>query len=1314
MIYKTKLLFIGALLLFSSICIGQSSNNYTTLDGLSHNTVYQIEQDDYGLIWLATESGLSIFDGNNFNLVQPIYRDSLPSHFITSIEIKSPKEVWVGTTKGLRVIDQVHEKIINALPELENKTISHIKKLNDNLTLIGVNNFGIYLIDNQYSIIEHWYLGSSSISLSSNQIEKIGIDKTTGLVWVTNKETGIDLINMTNHYITTFPIGNGVNQVPSKKVYCITQDKENNIWVGTSKGIAKYDAKSKTLFSVHKRAFFNTTILSIHSDSKGDIWIGTELNGLWKISAKTNNQLTRVALHHEITNQSIRSIYEDIQHNIWVGTQRRGVYLLKDQYHTFKLIKKDILSSNIIWGITLDKKNNIWAGTDGQGITKYNLDNKTTKKYIHDGNESSLSDNNIISALTTKKGELWFGTYSGGLNKYDTITDKFIHYTIDNGLLKNDVRALAEDNDSTLWVGTNRGGLHFINEKENKAISIDATRTMDIRSITSKDNLVWFGTYGDGGIFTYDKQSNKLLKVKLPFDIEITFDLFFDNNAPILWIGSFDKGLLAYHYKEKRLEEFKIHPSLSTNIIHAIQQDKNGVLWLTTNHGIVAFNYIKNTITKHGIDEGIQQHDFMDGSRAIGKDGTIYFGGAGGLNYFHPKNIKISVLPPQILLTKLEVYNKTIRANDKSKILLKNISDTKSITLDSEEAQFSIAFQGIDYRNHDALQYRYFMKGLDSDWNLVGKNNSANYSNINPGAYQFNVSTKSIGGKWSKPATLEIKVLPPIWATWWAKLLYFCIIILGAWYWKDFTGKRAEIRSKLKLQEEQTNLHKENKEVYEDIINELNTPINQLLMPLENMIHNNTNTSPALRKQLQLLYLNASKMHNIVRFILSNKDRDEQHFKLEVYQYNLSTFLLNFRESFLLQAAQLGVKIDIQLPENDITAWFDIEKIETILHFLFLTVFQNATTSDQLLIVIDVTENNQINYANINLYLIDGEMREKKIDLEMRKTALIGIPMSEWFLKKHKGSLLLPSSTSNRICITIPIDKETYTTDEIKLDAEENGQFYFNNELIADNTSTDKLDKTAHTITLLDDNKDTVAFFSSILSEYNIVAFDNSVELFQYLGKNDTDIILIDNTLNSGSGIDIIKRLKKDAKLAIIPSILIASHLTEKNKVNGLKAGADLCISKPFHISILKTHIQNLINSRQYFKNIYRNEILTETKEVVPVNEDEILIAKITDLIENNMSNPDFKVQSIQDEIGISQSSLYKKIKQQTGMSSSEFLRNFRIKFAAKLLAKSNLPVAEVMMKVGFSDAKYFRTSFKKKYELSPSQYRKEHQKESD
>lgn len=1285
----------------------QTIKNFSTQEGLSHNTVYHIEQDNYGFLWMATESGLSVFDGKNFNQVQSTFRDSIPSLFITSLSVnQEKKEIWVGSTKGLRIIDQKSQTISNPIRELSNKVISAIVSTRNKDHLVAVNSFGLYLINKEKQITSHWYEGSTTHPLSSNSIEKILIDNSTGLIWVCNKETGIDIINLSNNYVTTYPVGRGRNQIPSSKVYAITQDHENNIWIGTSKGLVKYDARSKTIYTIHKRAFFNATILSLKADHKGNIWIGTELNGLWKID--TNHQLSRIELDQKIKNQSIRSIYEDQQHNIWAGSQRRGIYLIPQETHSFKLLTNKDLQSEIIWGITFDNENNIWLGTDGDGIIKYNFNSKNSKHYKADASDISLSNNNILCATTDHKGGLWFGTYSGGVNKYNPEIDGFDRYDINNGLLNNDVRELFQGNDGKVWVGTNRGGLHYIDEKKNSAVSINQTRTMDIRAIAQKGNTIWLGTYGDGGIFTYHLKQNKLNKVNIPIDIEITFDLVFDHQRDILWIGTYDKGLLAYHYKKHQLEEFDENLDLSNNIIHAIQQDNNGTLWLSTNHGIIAFNYNTKVSTKYNVAEGVQANDFMDGSKSIDHYGNIYFGGADGLNYFNPQKIKPATESPEVIITKLEVFNKVIEPNDASQVLDLNISDSDEIVLNHAMQQFSLSFQGIDINNAEAIQYKYFMKGLDRDWNLIGKNNSANYSNLPSGNYTFLVSAKSVGGPWSAPTELGIKITPPFWATWWANIIYFSIFLGIILYWKNFTNKRAKMKVKLQLQEKQTLMHKENKQVYEDIIDELTTPINQVVMPLENMIHNSANTTPAIRRQLQTLYFNASKIHNIIRFILGNKKRETQEFKLEVYQYNLKTFINNFKESFELQAAQQGITIETKLYGDNLTGWFDIEKIETVLHFIFSTVFQNAQSGNQILITIETKGGTDDSIGNISIYLLDENGKTMPINFQKRKTAQIGIPMSEWYLKHHKGALILPTESDQKISLSIPISKKAYSANEIKLDEDENNPYYLNKELFSNDEGEIQNQKLDFKLAILDDNKESNIFLKNILSEYHIATFNNSVEFFQHISKNEIDLILIDNTLKEGNGIDIIKKTKKDGKLAIIPIILLESNLTEKHKVSGLVAGADLCISKPFHISVLKTHVQNLIHSRQYFKNIYRTEILTNTKEVVPVNEDEKLIAAVKNLIEDNISNPDFNVQSIQDEIGISQSALYKKVKQQTGKSSSEFLRDIRLKYAAQLLKKSNLPISEVMHKVGFLDAKYFRTTFKKKYDMSPSQYRKE------
>ncbi|NLR90366.1 two-component regulator propeller domain-containing protein [Flammeovirga agarivorans] len=1300
------------LLLISSNIKGQNkAQNFTSIDGLSHNTVYEILQDKHGFIWMGTESGLSNFDGQNFNTAQGSYRDQLPSHFVNTLEIDKNETIWVGTTKGLRRINQEKEIIENPVRELANKNISDIAVLPNNNLIVTVNGFGLYIINNNNEVIEHWYKDSKTLPLSSNLIETILIDKKTGLLWVGTKDAGIDLINLSNKYVTTFPIGRGINQIPSKVIHSFTQDHDGNIWIGTKKGISKYDSKNKTIYSVHQRAFSNTPIIALHTDSENNIWVGTELNGLWKITPSKNQYLERIDISDRST--TIRCIFEDAQQNLWIGSQRNGIYVLKDQFHTFKLLGKTELQSNIIWGIIVDDNQTIWAGTDGEGITTYNTKYKTSHRYIHIPNDTtSLSDNNIISAFKDSKDRFWFGTYNGGVNLYLPRIDGFQRIGMDQGLLVQDIRSFGEDKNGTIWFGTNRGGLHYYDEDLQKAVSIDRTRTMDIRSICSKGNKLWLGTFDDGGLFNYNIDSKVLQPIKLPVNIEIIFDLLFDQEKDILWIGTYDKGLLAYHYQEKRLEEFKDHKELTSNIIHAIQQDQNGKLWLSSNHGIIEFDYPLKIVNKHSIDVGIQSSDFMDGSKAMTKRGDIYFGGAGGLNYFTPSEIIPQTYSPNIVLTELKVLNEKIIPHQENQILTNSITDTDEIILSYSQNQFSVKYQGIDYKHPETLMYKYYLHGWDKEWNNVGKNNVASFSNLAPGSYTLLIATKVAGGPWSTPYSLSIQIEPPIWRTWWAKFIYVLVFILMIYYWKKFIDNRAKINSQLELQAQQNKLQQENMQVYKDIIHELNTPINQLLMPLENMILDKRNTNSKLKKQLQMLFFNASKMHNILRFILTNKTQDEGELQLEVYQYNLNTFLLNFKESFQLQAQQQSIQIEVKLPEEDVSGWFDLEKIETVLHFLFLSVLQNSSSSDHIMIMLDTEFKELQELCHIDIHLLNTNMHQKHIDLTKRKTSLVGIPMSELYLKKHKGSIQLPQTGNDFIRISFPINKESYSTSEIKMDVEESSALFVNSEIYE--STSEQVIKVDQHIAILDDNKDAVTFLSNILSEYHLHTFDNPLDMMGFLSKTPVDIIIIDHTLEGNNGIEVIKKLKKDAKLAIIPTILIASNLTEKTKVSGLKAGADLCISKPFHISILKTHLQNLINSRKYFKNIYRAEVLSESKEVVPLNEDEQLIKKITNLIEEHLADPEFNVQKIQKEMGLSQSSLYKKIKQQTGMSSTEFLRNFRLKYAKKLLEKSNLPISEVMLRVGFLDAKYFRVSFKKKYNVSPSQYRKEYKTQKE
>ncbi|MBD0404682.1 two-component regulator propeller domain-containing protein [Flammeovirga sp. EKP202] len=1016
--------------------------NYTTIDGLSHNTIYEITQDKNGLIWMGTESGLSNFDGQHFNTTLSTYRDQLPSHFVTCVTKDHTDKLWIGTTKGLRRMNQKLHLLESPIKELENKSISDIKSLVNGQFLVSVNGFGLYIINENYQVSEHWHKASENYPLSSNLIETIFIDKKSGLIWVGTKDAGIDLINLSNHYTTSFPIGIGLNQIPSQRVYNFTQSKNGDVWVGTKKGLCKYDFKQKTISRIDLDVISNTSILSVHVDQEDNLWIGTELNGLWKMKEGKNTVLEPV--HISDRNISVRAIYEDHQQNIWIGSQRNGLFLLKSQYHTFQLLNKEQLKSDIVWGILIDGQK-VWAGTDGAGITVYNLDNKTTKQYQHQPSDpTSLSDNSILSALKDSKGRYWFGTYDGGVNLYQKDTDSFFRMDQNRGLIVNDVRCFHEDKNGTIWVGTNRGGLHYFDENQEAMISIDATKTMDIRSIASRNNLLWLGTFDDGGIYTYDVIHRQLEKFTLPINIEIIFDLVFDQKEDILWIGTYDKGLLAYHFKEQRLEEFKQHKDLHSNIIHAIQQDLSGKLWLTSNHGIIAFDHQHNIVNQHSIEEGIQPSDYMDRSKAISKDGTIFFGGASGLNFFSPSDITPQTYSPNIIITELNILNERVVPNDKHGVLVESISETDELVLKFNQNQFSIKYQGVDYKHPEALMYKYYLNGWDKEWNNVGKNNVASFSNLAPGEYNLLISTKVTGGPWSTPHVISITISPPIWNTWWAKLIYISILCFAFFIWKRFIDNRAKSKSELSLQVQKAKMHQENIEVYQDIIHELNTPINQLLMPLENMIHDKSNTSIKLKRQLQMLYFNASKIHNILRFILSNKTQEEKDLSLEVYQYNLCTFLQNFQESFQLQIQQRNIKFELKVPEENISGWFDIEKIETVMHFLFLSVIQNDAEGDSIMIILHAFNRDVKKVCQIDIHLLDQGSKSKKINLQKRKTTLIGIPMSKVYLEKHKGLLSLPYQEQDYIQLQFPIDKESYETSEIKMDMEESRIHFIN------------------------------------------------------------------------------------------------------------------------------------------------------------------------------------------------------------------------------------------------------------------------------
>ena len=816
-----------AILFSEEFSLGQADRlNYVHLlseDGLSQNTVHSIIQDKEGFIWFATEDGLNKYDGYNFKVYKnnPQQKNSIPDNFIWTIYEDRSGTLWVGTNnKGLCRFDRatgqfITYKNIPGNPEtlIHNNVRAIYEDTKGNLwigTEGGLDKFK----KNKNIFIHYRNIPGDSNSLSNNVVLSIFEDN-SGKLWFGNNsglsEFNEDTNNFTNFSFNSFNDDNSTNNV----VFSICEDKSGFLWVGTLNGLVRFDRKNKTF----KRYLMGTPgpygsninrINSLLEDKNGLLWIATG-NGLFQFD-NLEYHSTAAPLPHNtniLSGNNVLSLYEDNSGLIWIGTAEDGIIKfdkerIKFKYYAHDAFNPSSLSYGTIRAIYKEENGNLWIGTLGGGLNKLE---PASSKFIHYKNEAtneySLSDNSVSAIFKDSFGYLWIGTWRGGLNRSVLPLNKasenlkFKHYryeSIDPHSLSNNlIQSVFEDSDKRLWIGTGVG-LDLYNRKEDNFIIFkndpnnpNSISEDQIQSciIQDRNGNIWIGTWnglnelksGQLNNTLYDPSSIKFIHFR---NVQNNFCISddrvisaYEDQDGNLWFGTYGGGLNMLSPEQQIAADphfihYTIKDGLPSNVIYAIQGDNRGKIWISTDNGLSSINFRKNNIRNYDANDGPQGNQFFWGASFKSKNNELFFGGTKGLNAFFPGELKRNIHVPPIVITSFQIFNKPVEINGKNSPLKKSITETKEIELSYSQNVFSFEFSALDYVSPNKNRYAYMMEGFDKNWIFSGNRRYITYTNLDPGNYTFKVKGSNNDGVWNeKGIQLTLRILPPLWRTWW-------------------------------------------------------------------------------------------------------------------------------------------------------------------------------------------------------------------------------------------------------------------------------------------------------------------------------------------------------------------------------------------------------------------------------------------------------------------------------------------------------------------------------------------------------------------
>ncbi len=784
----------------------------TVNNGLSQSSVYCIFQDNKGFMWFGTEDGLNKYDGYNFKTYRndPSDPHSISYNYVNQIYQDRNGVIWLGTFGGgLNKYDYDLDQFFHYrsnpsdYQSLSNNFVNVIYEDKSNVLWIGTEN-GLNQFDASNNQFNRFQIPSPKINNSLNvKITAISEDQ-EGNLWIGTDKSGLIKFNITKKEFIDTPFKNDLtNHLSNSRITTLFKDQFGQLWVGTNHGIYVFDRDANNFTHLitnldDPNSLSNNEITSIYEDNLGELWIGTH-SGLNKFDRSQKNFVRFMYDPHDpysLSNNLVLSIYEDESEIMWIGTQ---VGLNKYERNQKQFIhyknlpnSSNGLSDNFVRAFYQDFSDVLWIATYGGGLNKFTpKDEKFSCFKNKPGNPSSLSNNYVMTICPGKINILWIGTDGGGINKFDTKNEKFTPFRKDpnssNSLVNDNVRVIYRDKSGIFWIGTEDGLSKFdakkgsftnFNMDPNDPYSLSNGFIYSIYE--DKEGILWVGSLD--GLNKFDSDKNHF--VRFISDPEDKYSLsngevlsIYESEAGIIWFGTY-AGLNKFNRENKTFSYFLEKDGLANDVIYGILEDAIGNLWISTNKGISRFNPTTMEFKNYDARDGLQSNEFNLGASFKNNQDEMYFGGINGYNTFLPENIKDNSYIPPVLITDLKISNKSILANDS--YLNQHISNTKELSLSYNDNFISFEFVALNYTIPEKNKYAYKMDGIDKEWNYVGNRRFANYTNLTPGDYTFNVKGSNNDGSWNQDgASIKITITPPFWQTlWFRSLIIFSVLFL--------------------------------------------------------------------------------------------------------------------------------------------------------------------------------------------------------------------------------------------------------------------------------------------------------------------------------------------------------------------------------------------------------------------------------------------------------------------------------------------------------------------------------------------------------
>ncbi len=1339
--YRTRLVscFVVSFLVILRLD-AQEVYSFTSDSDLSNTCINSITEDSRKNVWICTRNGLNRFDGAKMNVYhsQSDKDGSLKNDVVMCVLDVGREGLLVGLDVGVQLYSYYKDdfKDIPLLGVNGDTVRAHVVSMartHDDEVYVCTAGYGLYKLQRDTHGCAHF--NEISHSYKAHPIRMMEDSRKN--LWVIDVEGNI--YRKTDGHISM--MGN----VPEAGEFC--ESSSGQVYLSTThRGLYRYAEKEGRF--VYTGVGGNYIISSIRPGAEGEVMVATDGGGL-NIYDELTGHLTKSNIstyEYNLTSSNVKAAMIDSNGNLWVGVYWKGVLVLPTirsgfNYIGRRSVLKNTIGTNCVTAMAEDGTGNLWVATDHCGI--YHLTHDGMSSVHFKPGEAEGMPSTVMAIHEDSEGTLWLGTSYSGVMRMDKKTGRCTPFSsiVKGGSEIHNCYDMVEDGYGRLWFATMGKGVFCYNLKthvlnhykglKNNAISYpyEIVSNIYVNKLFIHDDKLYLGTYD--GLEKFDLNGGKMMKAVGRYCAGYVIKDIGVDAKGILWLGS-GNGLMRFNSQTGEKKIYNSSDGLSDNTVKSLEICPEGKIWMGTDNGISCFNLSTGTFENYYAMDGLQGNEFSANASLL-MNGNLYFGGINGLVYFRSSEVGKNTLG-QVDLRVVDFYvnGKAVHQGDYSgSYLIMNgwTPEVKNFNLAHFDNTFSVELVVMN-AIHPRVTYSYCLN--NGDWKtLENGQNRITFTGMDPGTYRLRIKAEAYGSV-SDVKEICVVIHPEWYFSTLAKFIYFLLFLFLCYI--AIRQFREHYRAKRILEEHRhvEELNDARIQFFMNISHEIRTPMSLILSPLMKLMKNDKDEER--QRSYSLIYQNAQRILRLINQLMDARKIEKGQFSLKYNKVELVGFINNLYELFEGTAHARNIDFTFVHAMERMEVCIDPQNFDKVIMNLLSNAFKFTPDGGRVTIELKDTDGAHHVMQDFVLSVTDtgvGVPDKDKSRIFRRFYSGnygsdyvgtgIGLNLTKLLVELHEGSIEAkdnPAGKGTSFIVRMPKRQDDLKDMEIEeFIAKQTPEETIEKERTwgteADVQNGKRSDKHYNVLIVEDDVPIRRYLHGEFASHYYVDECANGQEAWDYIIKNagKVDLVVSDVMMPLMDGTELCRKIKESYNTNHIPVILLTAMSDDAARLKGLEIGADAYISKPFNMEILFQTAENLLVSRRMLQGKYSLAARSEEKidNVKLQSADEQLMERIMKVMNDNLANSELSVEDIADKICLSRVHFHRKLKELTGMTPRDFLKNIRLTQAAKLLSEKHLDITDVSIATGFKSVSTFSTCFKAAYGMPPTEYMKLH-----